>query len=129
MSASLTDIVRRIYIMKVFVTICFGLSSWNQRPTQLHLKIFIVVLFLLNEKTNKQCLSHLGDKMGFLDVNKTTKRGTRKGYLFFDKSPKGFVRLASFVNIMLHHVQNRKVWLSHGLAADENAHKRRTFLS
>ena len=88
MSASLTDIVRRI--MKVFVTICFGLSSWNQRPTQLHLKIFIVVLFLLNEKTNKQCLSHLGDKMGFLDVNKTTKRWHQKGIFVLWQISKGF---------------------------------------
>lgn len=68
-------------------------------------------------------------KWAFWTSTKQLKGGTRKGYLFFDKSPKGFVRLASFVNIMLHHVQNRKVWLSHGLAADENAHKRRTFLS
>ena len=41
----------------------------------------------------------------------------------------GLDRSASFVNIMLHHVQNRKVWLSHGPAADENANRRRTFSS
>ena len=68
-------------------------------------------------------------KWAFLTSTKQLKGGTREGYLFFDKSSKSFVRSASFVNIMLHHVQNRKVWLSHGLAADENAHKRQTFSS